>query len=401
MCNPLVFTLNCGSSSIKFAVINSVKNKIVLSGLVDFLGFSEISISWVIESEKYNKKFKKSISYLDIIRFIVCNILKQDLKMYDYISCIGHRVVHGGSNLKKSEIITEKIIRHIRNASFFAPLHNPINLLGIQAASVCFPHLKKKNIAVFDTAFHSTIPKTSYLYAIPYAFYKKYGIRRYGAHGISHSYVMHGASEFLKIPVPKLNIITCHLGNGASVAAIRNGICVDTSMGLTPLEGLVMGTRSGDIDPAIIFFMYNKLKMNMKDIENILIKKSGLLGLSELSSDLRDLEDKYSCNSKAKLSIDVFCHRLSKYISSYSSLMEGRLDALIFTGGIGENSCLIRTITVSYLSLLNCKINKESNMLIKFGKKGLISAKDSVSILVIPTNEELVIAKEAVSLISN
>lgn len=254
---------------------------------------------------------------------------------------------------------------------------------------------------MFDTAFHSTIPKKSYLYAIPYTFYKKYGIRRYGAHGISHSYVMHCSSEFLKIPVPKLNIITCHLGNGASVAAIRNGICVDTSMGLTPLEGLVMGTRSGDIDPAIIFFMYNKLKMNMKDIENVLIKKSGLLGLSEFSSDLRDLEDKYPYNSKVKLSIDVFCHRLSKYISSYSSLMEGRLDALVFTGGIGENSCLIRTITISYLSLLNCKINEELNMLTKFGKKGLISSNDSISILVIPTNEELVIAKEAESLISN
>ncbi|XBC45151.1 MAG: acetate/propionate family kinase [Buchnera aphidicola (Schlechtendalia chinensis)] len=264
-----------------------------------------------------------------------------------------------------------------------------------------FSSFKKKNVAVFDTAFHSTIPKTSFIYAIPYTFYNNYGIRKYGAHGISYSYVTNKASKMLNIAVKKLNIIVCHLGNGSSVAAVRNGVCVDTSMGLTPLEGLVMGTRCGDLDPAIVFFMYNKLKMSMKDIENILMKKSGLIGINEISSNFRNLEKNYHSNAKIKLSIDIFCYRLSKYISSYMPIMGNKLNGIVFTGGIGENSCLVRTITVSRLSFLNFEISERLNLSIKFLKKGFINVKNSKSILVIPTNEELMIAKETALLVQN
>ncbi|XBC38337.1 MAG: acetate kinase [Buchnera aphidicola (Floraphis choui)] len=399
MPNSLVLTLNCGSSSLKFSVIDPKQNEIVLSGIVNLLCSSNISISWKIGINKYNSFLSKKTNFKEIIKFISNHILKNNLNIFNNISCIGHRVVHGGSKINKSVIIDQSIIQHIKNVSLFAPLHNPINLLGIKSSFDVFPHLKKKNVAVFDTAFHSTIPKISYLYAIPYSFYKNHGIRRYGAHGISHFYVMTRTSKILKIPTRQLNIITCHLGHGASISAIRNGICVDTSMGLTPLEGLVMGTRSGDIDPSIIFFMYNELKMSMKDIEYVLMKKSGLLGLNGISSDFRYLENKYVSDNNIKLSIDIFCNRLSKYISSYTVLMKGKLDAIVFTGGIGENSCLIRTLTVSKLSLINCRVHEKLNALMKLGKEGIISTKHSVSILVIPTNEELVIAKEAISVI--
>ncbi|XBC42443.1 MAG: acetate kinase [Buchnera aphidicola (Meitanaphis elongallis)] len=401
MPNRLVLTLNCGSSSLKFSVVNTNKDRIILSGLVDFLSSHKTNFLWKLNTKKYSYQFNKKMEYEKIIKFVADSILKRNLTIFNNISCIGHRVVHGGSKMNKSVIVNKTIIKYIKDVSCFAPLHNPMNLLGIMVALNIFPHLKKKNVAVFDTAFHSVMPEVSYLYAIPYSFYKNYGIRRYGAHGISHFYVMCRASKILKIPVKKLNIITCHLGNGASIAAIRNGVCVDTSMGLTPLEGLVMGTRSGDIDPAIIFFMYKKLKMSIKDIENTLIKKSGLLGLNEFSSDLRNLEERYEFDRKVKLSIDIFCHRLSKYISAYTVLMQGRLDAIVFTGGIGENSCLIRTITISNLSLLNCNIDKKLNLLTRLGREGSINKRNSVSILVIPTDEEAVIAKEAMSLTSN
>ncbi|QCI23202.1 acetate kinase [Buchnera aphidicola] len=402
MSTSLALILNCGSSSLKFSVINPVYNKTVLSGIVDFSRSLHAKISWKIDNKTYSSDIlNKTVNYEEIISFISNNILKNDLNIFKNISCIGHRVVHGGSKINKSVIVNSKVIKYIKDASLFAPLHNPINLLGIQASFNVFPNLKKKNVAVFDTAFHSTMPKTSYLYAIPYSFYKHYGIRRYGAHGISYTYIVSRVSKILKISVDNLNVIICHLGNGASVAAIRDGICVDTSMGLTPLEGLVMGTRSGDIDPSIIFFMYNKLKMSIDDIEDTLIRKSGLLGLNEFSNDCRDLEKEYVSNNKIKLSIDIFCHRLSKYISAYTSLMEGKLDAIIFSGGIGENSCLIRSITVSKLSLLNCKIDKTVNLSMKLGREGFINKRNSMMILVIPTNEELVIAKEAILLTSN
>ncbi len=295
-------------------------------------------------------------------------------------------------------IIDDDVIQCIEAAIPFAPLHNPAHLIGIREAFRSFPHLKEKNVAVFDTAFHQTMPEESYLYALPYKLYQEQGIRRYGAHGTSHLYVSQEAAKKLGKPLEELNVISCHLGNGGSVTAIRNGRCVDTSMGLTPLEGLVMGTRSGDLDPAIIFYLHNQCKMNIDQIDKLLTKRSGLLGLTEVTSDCRYIEDNYHITVEAKRAMDVFCHRLAKYIGAYSALMAGRLDAVIFTGGIGENSGLVRELTLNKLALLGFAVDSEKNTATRFGKSGFISQEGSRPALVITTNEELVIARDTARL---
>ena len=248
---------------------------------------------------------------------------------------------------------------------------------------------------VFDTAFHQTMPEESYLYALPYNLYKEHGIRRYGAHGTSHFYVTQEAAKMLNKPVEELNIITCHLGNGGSVSAIRNGKCVDTSMGLTPLEGLVMGTRSGDIDPAIIFHLHDTLGMSVDAINKLLTKESGLLGLTEVTSDCRYVEDNYATKEDAKRAMDVYCHRLAKYIGAYTALMDGRLDAVVFTGGIGENAAMVRELSLGKLGVLGFEVDHERNLAARFGKSGFINKEGTRPAVVIPTNEELVIAQDA------
>ncbi|AHG60197.1 Acka [Buchnera aphidicola str. G002 (Myzus persicae)] len=396
----LIFVLNCGSSSVKFAVLDPDNKKKYLSGLVECLFLPKAYITWQYLGLKYNKTINVSINHKDAVNFIIDQILLEKKDILKNLIGIGHRVVHGGAKIKKSVLIDNKIIQYIQDAFSFAPLHNPVNLIGIQTTLEKYPKLSKKNVAVFDTSFYQNLPETSFLYAIPYNFYKEHGIRRYGAHGTSHFYVARKTSIILNKPFDNLNIITCHLGNGASISAICNGICVDTSMGLTPLEGLVMGTRSGDIDPSIIFFMNKKLHMSVDEIELILTKKSGLLGLSGISSDFRYFEKNYNFDKKATRSVDIFCHRLSKYIAAYITLMENRLDALIFTGGIGENVPLIREITLSKLSLLGFKIDTELNLSVIKGKSGLISKSDSYPVFVILTDEELAIAEETLQIIN-
>lgn len=398
--NNLIFVLNCGSSSIKFAILNPNNEKKYLSGLVERLFLSETYITWQCLGLKYKKKIGAKISHKDALNFIIDQVLLEKKDIFKNLIGIGHRVVHGGTKIQNSTLIDDNIIKHIQDAVSFAPLHNPANLIGIKTIIEKYPSLSKKNVAVFDTSFYQNMPETSFLYAIPYYFYKKYGIRRYGAHGISHNYIAHKISIILNKKFQLLNIITCHLGNGASVSAICNGICVDTSMGLTPLEGLVMGTRSGDIDPSIIFFMNKYLNLSINEIEIILTKESGLLGLSGISSDFRYFEKNYFLKKHAKRSVDIFCHRLSKYIASYTSLMENRLDAVIFTGGIGENVPLIRELTLSKLSLLGFKIDSELNLLTIKGKSGLITESTSRPVFVIPTDEELAIAKETYNIIN-
>lgn len=397
--NP-VLVLNCGSSSLKFAIIDATNGDKYLSGLAECFYLPKTPIKWKIDSTKYQDNLGAGAAHREALRFIVNVILTQKPSLSKQLIAIGHRIVHGGEKFTTSTIISDYVLQGIKDAVPFAPMHNPAHLIGIAEAFKSFPQLISKNVAVFDTAFHQTMPEASYLYAIPYKMYSKHGVRRYGAHGTSHFYVTQEAAKMLNKPARSVNIISCHLGNGSSVTAVRNGQSVDTSMGLTPLEGLVMGTRSGDIDPAIIFHLYDSLGMSIDNIKKMITKESGLIGLTGVTSDCRYIEDNYDTNDNARRAMDVFCHRLSKYIGAYSTLMDGRLDAVIFTGGIGENSSTVREITLRKLSLLGFDVDHERNTATRFGKSGAITKDSSRLALVIPTNEELVIAQDTFRLIS-
>jgi len=309
------------------------------------------------------------------------------------ISAVGHRVVHGGEKFHDSVVIDDEVMKAIEECIDLAPLHNPPNIIGIRACKQIMPDTPM--VAVFDTAFHQTLPEYAYLYALPYDIYKKYGIRKYGFHGTSHKYVAERAAVMLNRPLEELKLITCHLGNGASICAIKDGKSVDTSMGFTPLAGLAMGTRSGSIDPAVVAFLIDKEKMTVDEINDFLNKKSGVLGISGISSDFRDLEAAADGgNERAKLAIDIFCYRVKKYIAEYSAVTEG-IDAVIFTAGIGENNARVRKQIVNGLEYLGIKIDSEKNNV--RGKEVDISAGDAiVKTLVIPTNEELAIARETI-----
>lgn len=398
MSSKLVLVLNCGSSSLKFAILDPANGEEFLSGLAECFHLPEARIKWKLDGSKQESALGAGAAHSEALDFISHQILAQKPELSAQITAIGHRIVHGGEKLTQSVVVTDEVVNGIKDASQFAPLHNPAHLIGIGEAMKNFPHLSDKNVVVFDTAFHQTMPEASYLYALPYKLYSDHAVRRYGAHGTSHYYVTQQAATFLNKPVSELNLITCHLGNGGSVSAIRNGECVDTSMGLTPLEGLVMGTRSGDIDPAIVFYLHDTLGMSVDAINKMLTKESGLLGLTEVSSDCRYVEDNYADKADAKRAMDVYCHRLAKYIGSYAALMEGRLDAVIFTGGIGENSAMVRELTLNKLGLLNLEIDHERNLTARFGKAGFINKESTRPVIVIPTNEELVIARDAARL---
>ncbi|MDP0281559.1 acetate kinase [Glaesserella parasuis] len=393
-----ILILNCGSSSLKFAILDPVSGDEKLSGLAENFNLVDARIKWKLNGEKGAADLGAGAAHSEALNYIVKNILSAELK--DSIGAIGHRIVHGGEKYTSSIVITDEVVAGIKEAAAFAPLHNPAHLIGIEEAFKAFPELKEKNVAVFDTAFHQTMPEHAYLYALPYSLYKEHGVRRYGFHGTSHYYVSREVAKVVGVEPSKVNVITCHLGNGASVAAIRNGKCIDTSMGFTPLEGLVMGTRSGDLDPAIIFFMHNTLGMSVKEIEETLVKKSGLLALTEVTSDCRYVEDNYATHAEAKRAMDVFCYRLAKYIGSYmAALGDDHLDAIVFTGGIGENAGPVRELTLNYLKLFGIKVDSEKNMAARFGKSGEITAADSAfRAFVIPTNEELVIAQDTARL---
>lgn len=398
MSSKLVLVLNCGSSSLKFAIIDAANGEEYISGLAECFHLPEARIKWKMDGGKEEAALGAGAAHSEALKFIVDNILSKKPELSAELVAIGHRIVHGGEKLTKSMLINDAVIQGIKESIPFAPLHNPAHLIGIAEALKSFPKLADKNVAVFDTAFHQTMPEESYLYALPYSLYKDHHVRRYGAHGTSHFYVTQEAAKMLNKPVEEVNLITCHLGNGGSVSAIRNGKCVDTSMGLTPLEGLVMGTRSGDIDPAIIFHLHDALGMSVDQINKMLTKESGLLGLTEVTSDCRYVEDNYTTKADAKRAMDVFCHRLAKYIGSYAALMEGRLDAVVFTGGIGENAAMVREFALDKLGLLGFEIDHERNLAARFGKSGAINKEGTRTALVIPTNEELVIAQDAARL---
>ncbi len=398
MSSKRVLVLNCGSSSLKFSIIDTINGEACLSGLAECFYLPQARIKWTIAGAKKEAMLGAGAAHSESMNFIVNTILAQNPDLASELTAIGHRIVHGGEQFTQSVVINDDVLQGIKNAIPFAPLHNPAHVIGITEAANSFPHLIEKNVAVFDTAFHQTLPEESYLYALPYHLYREKGIRRYGAHGISHFFISQQTALLLNKPREQLNIISCHLGNGGSVTAIRHGISVDTSMGLTPLEGLVMGTRSGDIDPAIIFYLHDAIGLSVDQINTLLTKESGLLGLTETTSDCRYIEENYAIKPDARRAMDVFCHRLAKYIGAYTALMDGRLDAVVFTGGIGENSAMVRELTLNKLRLLGFEIDPERNRQARFGQSGIITRDGSRQAWVIPTNEELIIAHDAARL---
>jgi acetate kinase len=342
---------------------------------------------------------KSMATHKDAIKIVLESIVDKEIgaiSSLDEIDAVGHRVVHGGEKFAGSVIITEEVIEAMEECTDLAPLHNPPNIIGIKACQELMPNVKM--VGVFDTAFHQTMPKYSYIYPLPYELYEELGIRRYGFHGTSHKYVSQKAAELLNTDIKNLKIITCHLGNGASVTAIKNGISIDTSMGLTPLEGLVMGTRSGDIDPAIIAFLMDKKKMTIEEVNDLLNKKSGVLGISGVSSDFRDIENAAKeGNERAQLALDKFHFIVKKYIGSYAAAMGG-VDAIVFTAGLGENSPTSRLEICKGLEFLGVDIDEEKNN--TRGKEVLISKETAqTKVFVIPTNEELVIARDTKMLV--
>lgn len=394
-----ILVLNCGSSSLKFALISSDSGQVTLSGLAERLGDPDASITIKQNGEKQKSQLTSDKTHLGAINQLVSVLDQQNLSKDVY--AIGHRVVHGGESFTSSALIDDTVIAAIEATSGLAPLHNPANLLGIKAAQEAFP--TQPQVAVFDTAFHQTMPEHAYLYAIDKTLYENDGIRRYGFHGTSHFYVSREAAKQLNQPVEQTSVITIHLGNGCSICAVENGQSVDTSLGMTPVEGLVMGTRSGDVDPGLIIYLMKQKGYSPDDVDNLLNKKSGLLGLSQLSNDCRTLEEALESDNEqerkqAKLALDVFCYRVAKYIGSFTCALS-HLDALVFTGGIGENSDHIRKTVISHLNLLKLSIDDEQNLAARFGTGGEIQGKDSqYKIMVIPTNEELVIAQDAARL---
>ncbi len=396
MTNDLVLVLNCGSSSLKFAILDAESGSEKLSGLAECFYLADARIKWKLNGEKDEAALGPGAAHQQALDFIVQRLLNPHPELLQGLVAVGHRVVHGGEKFTHSVLIDEDVIQGIEACASLAPLHNPAHLVGIASAQTSFPALPQ--VAVFDTAFHQTMPEQAYLYAIPYSLYREHGIRRYGMHGTSHYFITQEAARVLNKPASELNLISCHLGNGASVCAVKNGRSVDTSMGLTPLEGLVMGTRSGDIDPAIIFHLHDALGYSVERINTLLTKESGLLGLTEQSSDCRFAEDHYQQLPEAKRALDIFAYRLAKYIAGYSCALDGRLDAIVFTGGIGENSARVRELTLSKLALLGVTLDEQANLAARFGQSGCISATGSLPVWVLPTNEEWVIAQDALAL---
>lgn len=394
-----VLVINCGSSSLKFQLINSESEEVLAKGLCERIGIDGRLTYQPAGGDKAVSE-KAMPTHTEAIQFVIDALTDAEtgvVKSLDEIGAVGHRVVHGGEKFASSVVITEDVLKAIEECNDLAPLHNPANLIGINACQKLMPNTPM--VAVFDTAFHQTMPEKAYLYGLPYEYYEKYGVRRYGFHGTSHSFVSKHAAEFLGLDLNNSKIIVAHLGNGASISAVLNGKCVDTSMGLTPLEGLVMGTRSGDMDPAIMEYLAKKEDLDMAGVMNVLNKKSGVFGLSKgLSSDFRDLTAAMNDgNPYANAAIEVFCYRVAKYIGSYSAAMNG-VDAIAFTAGIGENVAIVRQKVCECLEYLGVSLDQEANKL--FGDDRLISTADSkVKVAVIPTNEELAIARETVALV--
>lgn len=393
-----ILVINCGSSSLKYQLINSETEGVLAKGLCERIGIDGM-LTYQPEGGEKEKSEIAMPTHTEAINAVLAALTNEKsgvIKSLSEVGAVGHRVVHGGEKFTSSCLINDGSMKAIEECNDLAPLHNPANLIGIRACQELMPGVPM--VAVFDTAFHQTMPDVAYTYGIPYEYYEKYKVRRYGFHGTSHSYVSKRTAEIVGKPYDQMKIIVCHLGNGASISAVNCGKSVDTSMGLTPLEGLVMGTRSGDLDPAIIDFVGKKEGLSLDEMNEVLNKKSGMLGISGVSSDGRDLEAAAETgNKRAQLALDVFDYRVIKYIGAYAAAMNG-VDAIAFTAGIGENNIKMRKDVCSSLTYLGVKLDEEKNNV--RGEERIISADDSkVQVLLVPTNEELAIARETLALV--
>ena len=395
-----VLVINCGSSSLKFQLINAETEDVLAKGLCERIGIDGRLTYQPAGGEK-EKSDLAMPTHTEAIQFVIDALTNEKTgvdKSLDEIGAVGHRLVHGGEKFASSVVITDEVKKAVEECNDLAPLHNPANLIGVAACEKLMPGTPM--VAVFDTAFHQTMPEKAYMYGLPYEYYEKYKVRRYGFHGTSHSFVSKRAAEVMGRPYDEVKTIVCHLGNGSSVSAVLNGKCVDTSMGLTPLEGLVMGTRSGDIDPAIMEFIAKKENLDIDGIMNVLNKKSGVFGISGgLSSDFRDLTDAMNAgDKKATIAMDVFSYRVAKYIGSYAAAMNG-VDDIVFTAGIGENDDYVREEVCKYLGYLGVDFDSEVNTGLRGKEAELTKEGSKVKVFVIPTNEELAIARETLALV--
>lgn len=393
-----ILVINCGSSSLKYQVIDSASEKVLAKGLCERIGIDGRMNYTPAGGEKEVTEAPMP-THTEAVKMVLEALVNEKtgvLKSLDEIDAVGHRIVHGGEAFKQSVVITDEVLKTVEECNDLAPLHNPANIIGINACKELMPNVPM--VGVFDTAFHANMPAKAYMYAVPYKYYEDYKVRRYGFHGTSHSYVSQRVADILGKPYDGMKTIVCHLGNGASVSAVKDGVSVDTSMGLSPLEGLIMGTRSGDIDPSAIEFIAKKEGMDLSQALNMLNKESGMLGLSGISSDFRDiLAGIESGNEKAKIALDAFCYRVAKYVGAYAAAMNG-VDAIAFTAGIGENNSYVRAKVCEYFGYLGITLDEEANQ--KAGDEAIISTADSrVKVLVVATNEELAIARETEALV--
>lgn len=394
-----VLVVNCGSSSIKYQLLNMENESVIAKGICERIGIDGSFIKHTTEGQDSVKVMVDFPNHKVAIAKVLSMLTEGETACVkpEEISAVGHRVVHGGEKFNKSVLITEEVEEAIRECCELAPLHNPANLTGIDACRELMPSVPM--VAVFDTAFHQTMPKHAYMYAIPQEYYEKYGVRKYGFHGTSHKYVSQKAAEMLGKPVEDTKVIVCHLGNGASVCAVDGGKSVETSMGFTPLAGLIMGTRSGDIDPAIVTFLMEKEGLSAKEVDNILNKKSGVDALSRLSSDFREIEDGVVAGDPAcRFTMDAYQHRVVSYIGAYAAVMNG-VDAICFAGGLGENNAVMREEIANMLTWLGVELDAEKNKC-RGVERDLTKETSKVKMLLIPTNEELMIARDTVELVS-
>ncbi|MGA4719107.1 acetate kinase [Fictibacillus nanhaiensis] len=386
-----IIAINAGSSSLKFQLLQMPEEEVLTKGLVERIGLNDSVFTIEVDGEKV-KEIKDIQDHSEAVSMLLDKLVKHNIiSSLDEIEGIGHRVVHGGEKFNDSVLITDEVLHEIEEISYLAPLHNPANVVGIKAFKNVLPNVPA--VAVFDTAFHQSMPEKSFLYSLPYEYYEEYGIRKYGFHGTSHKYVSERAAELLGRPVEQLRLLSCHLGNGASIAAIEGGKSIDTSMGFTPLAGVTMGTRSGNIDPSLIPYIMQKTGQSAEEVINVLNNKSGMLGVSGFSSDLRDIESEAEKgNERAELALEVFASRIHKYIGSYAARMAG-IDAIIFTAGIGENSTAVRERVLRGLEFMGVYWDPALNQV--RGKEAFISYPHSpVKVIVIPTNEEVMIARD-------
>ena len=395
-----ILVLNCGSSSIKYALYNMDDQSVMTSGGAERVGLDGAFVKVKLANGEKKQIMHDMPEHTEGVKFIFSLLTDPEIgviKSLKEINAVGHRMVHGGEKFAKSVVITPEVIKAFEEVSDLAPLHNPANLKGIRAVEELMPGLPQ--VGVFDTAFHQTMPQYSYMYALPYEVYEKYGVRRYGFHGTSHRYVSARVCEFLGVDYTKQRIITCHIGNGGSLAAVKNGKCMDTTMGLTPLEGIMMGTRSGDVDGGAVTFLQKKLGLNPDQMSDLLNKKSGVAGISGVGSDMRDLEAAVAAgNKRAKLATDMYNYKIKKYVGAFAAAMGG-VDIIVFTAGVGENQASMRAEVCRDMEFMGVKVDEALNATIR-GKEAVISTPDSkVKVVVIPTDEELMIASDTAALI--